>query len=46
MNIKNFIFNNLSLKIFSLFLAIAVWVLITGKARLNIEKFINIDVEL
>ncbi len=45
MNSKNIFFNNFSLKIFSLFLAIGVWVMITGEARLSIEKFINIDVE-
>ncbi len=45
MNVKNVFFNNLSLKVFSLFLAIGVWVMITGQARSSIEKFINIDVE-
>jgi len=45
MNIKNYFLKDVSLKIFSLILAIAVWAMITGKARSNIEKFVNIDVE-
>jgi YbbR domain-containing protein len=45
MSIKRFFVKDFGLKIFSLFLAIGVWAMITGEARSKIEKFINVDVE-
>jgi len=45
MSIKQLFVKDFGLKLFSLFLAIGVWAIITGEARSKIEKFINVDVE-
>ncbi len=45
MDIKKIVLNNLNLKITSLFLAIVVWMLITGKGRVFSEKSFSVNVE-
>jgi YbbR domain-containing protein len=45
MKIKNFLFNNLGLKLAALFLALIVWVAVTGKDRPNSERQIEAEVE-
>ena len=45
MEMKKFITNNFGLKVTALFLALFVWVLISGKERSFAEKTLNINVE-
>ncbi len=45
MNINKLIFNNLSLKLVALLIAISVWVLITGKQRTFLERSLDVNVE-
>lgn len=45
MNIKKILFNNIGLKLTALFIALFVWIQITGKERLYVEKTLDIDVE-
>ena len=45
MSAKNFIFNNLGLKVTALFLALLVWAMIAGKERSYSEKTMEVTVE-
>lgn len=45
MKIKNIIFKNIGLKLTALLIALFVWIQITGKERLYVEKTFDIDVE-
>lgn len=45
MKVKNIIFKNFGLKLTALFIALFVWIQITGKERLYVEKTFDIDVE-
>jgi YbbR domain-containing protein len=45
MKIKRFIFNNFGLKITALFLALFVWILISGKERSYLERTMDINVQ-
>lgn len=45
MNLKKLIFNNLSLKVVALLIALFVWVLITGKQRAYQQRSLDVNVE-
>jgi YbbR domain-containing protein len=45
MKIKNFLFKNPGLRLLALFLAVLVWIIITGKERAYSEKTIDVIVE-
>lgn len=45
MNIKDYVFNNFGLKLTALFLAIFVWIMISGKERAYSEKTIDVNIE-
>ena len=45
MMVKKIIFNNFGLKLTALLIALFVWIQITGKERLYVEKTFDIDVE-
>ncbi len=45
MNIKNFVVNNIGLKVLALFLAIFVWAMISGKERSSSETNLDVNVE-
>lgn len=45
MMLKRIIFNNFGLKLTALFIALFVWIQITGSQRLYVEKTIDVDVE-
>jgi YbbR domain-containing protein len=45
MKLKRIIFNNFGLKVTALFIAVFVWIQITGNQRLYIERTLDVDVE-
>ncbi|MCP5054927.1 MAG: hypothetical protein GY940_47615 [bacterium] len=45
MKIKSYVFNNFGLKVTALFLALFVWVVISGKERSNSERIVEANVE-
>ncbi|MCK5343342.1 MAG: hypothetical protein KAR20_08050, partial [Candidatus Heimdallarchaeota archaeon] len=45
MNIRNILSNNIGLKVTAFFLALTVWIIISGKERTTLEKTIDCNVE-